>query len=168
MAYMKKNVNMVLIVIVIALALAFTVFTTVTQESYYNMTSSFDQKSKELSAVTETLNLEKSKLDETSYQLTIKKSREESLSKISEELSQEKGKLETEKSKLNADLAQKSQDLLAAQDQANDLALEVSNLKDEVDDLKRDVKKYRDRSESRESEKNQACALITGEKPSFC
>ena len=159
---------MILIGLLAAAIISMVGLSTYYQSNFFNVSRSFEEKASELDAVTEHLQLEKSKLNETTYQLTVKQSREKDLSKISEDLTIQKNVLETDKSRLQTELAQKSQALVTSQQDLNKALIDVSDLKSDKDSLEKKVKTLTDRSNNYKSQKEEACDAITGDKPSFC
>ncbi len=169
MAYMNKNVNFTLLFLLGAVLFALVGISTYYQKNFYNVTSEFEEKAAELRAVTEHLQLEKSRLNETSFQLTVKRSREQELSRISEDLSVEKNKLESEKQNLQADIAQRSRELVASQQENNKLTIQVSGLQDDVVKLKASADDYQAKMNRFRTQRDEACTKIAAaEKPTFC
>jgi len=168
MASVNKNVNFGLLLILAVTVVAFVGTSTYYQRNFYNVSSNFEEKAAELEAVSEHLQLEKSKLNETSFQLTIKKSREQELSKISEDLTKEKTDLELNKKNLQAQLAKTSQDLLSSQQDFTKAQLELSDVKTDLAQRDERIEDLESRSSKYRNQRDDACALITVDKPSFC
>jgi chromosome segregation ATPase len=107
MKVMRRDVNFGLLLIIIATLICFSAFTVHYQNTFRNLSTGYYGKLNELDNVAQQLNLEKGKLNQTSYQLQVKGKRESELSGIYADL-------RTEKEKIEADL-KSTQDLLMAE-----------------------------------------------------
>ena len=146
MAYMKRNVNFGLILLIVATLLLFAGFTVYYQITYAGLSEEYQTKINELDALTASLLAEKTKLNETSYQLKIKAEREEDLSSkyddmksIKEQLERDKALLQEELSDTKSDLAQKSAELTATK---NDLSIansKIDDLEDTIDSKNNEI-----------------------------
>jgi glycine cleavage system regulatory protein len=94
------------------------------------------------STSTQDLTLQKSRLNQTSYELKIKVDRESELSDKYTDIKDEKDLVEQENIKLSGELAEKEaqlelkqSQLSAAQSELSDARLESSNLEDDAEDL---------------------------------
>ena len=146
---MKKDVNFGLFVLIIATLICFVGFTTYYQSTFENISTNYEEKIGELEKVTGDLQLQKSRLNETSYELKIKVDRESELSDRYNEVKTEKESLEEDNARLTSELestkselSQKKAELSVAQSELgqtksdlSDALLDVSNLEDDVDDL---------------------------------
>ena len=111
MVYMKKNVNFGLFLLIIATLICFTGFSIYYQQTYQKLTDEYKNKVEKIDNLVETLNLEKTKLNQTSYQLRLKAEREEDLSSKYTTLRDEKEQLEKEVADLETQLSQKKAEL---------------------------------------------------------
>jgi len=150
MSFMKKNLNFGLFLLVIATLLCFAGFSVYYQKTYFNLTQEYKNKVENIDHLVTTLNLEKTKLNQTSYQLQLKADRETDLTSKYTTLSDEKDKLqqditnlETSLSQTKADLNQKTLELAAAksnlattQQQLADANTEIITLDSQISDLR--------------------------------
>ena len=104
MSYMKRNVNLGLLFLIVATLIAFAGFTTYYQKTFFNLSESYEDKMSKIDYLVENLELEKTRLNETSYQLNIKKEREKELSGKYETLRDVKEQLEKDKALLQDEL----------------------------------------------------------------
>ncbi|MFC1704738.1 hypothetical protein ACFLZ6_00235 [Nanoarchaeota archaeon] len=146
---MKKDVNFGLFVLIIATLICFAGFTAYYQATFENVSTGYKEKIDELSKVTTDLQTQKTRLNETSYELKIKVDRESELSEKYNEVKTDKETLEANNAKLTSELAsttselnQKKSELAVAQSELSkarsdlsDAVLDASNLEDDVDDL---------------------------------
>lgn len=156
MAYLKKNVNFGLFLLIVATLICFTAFSIYYQHNYTKLTDEYETKVSKIDDLVDTLDLEKTKLNQTSYQLRVKAEREQDLSTKYTLLRDEKEQLERDLASLESQLSQKIADLnqktaeLASttasleltQSELNDanqristLNNRISSLNDEIDSL---------------------------------
>ena len=145
MAVMKKDVNLGLLLLIVAALLMFSGFTVYYQTSFKNLSTTYQNKLKELGKVTSDLETKRSQLNETSVQLQLKKQKEEDLSKKFVDTKSERDQLETDKNKLTADLtstkatlSQTKADLAKIQSDLNAQTALVGQLNTQVLGLKAD------------------------------
>jgi chromosome segregation ATPase len=150
---MKKDVNFILLALVIGIMIILVGFTVYYQGTYESLFTQYNEKVNRLEQVTQELGLEKSKVNQTAYQLEIKSERESDLStkysslreenqgllddnaKLQKELTENKASLV----KTQADLA-KSQTLMRqAQDDLTEAQDSISTLRSQKDDLEDDL-----------------------------
>ncbi len=139
MSFMKKNVNFGLMILIVATVLLFIGFTIYYQNTYSGLSGEYQQKIDELDKLTSSLQAEKTKLSETSYELKIKEESEQDLSGKYEGIKSEKEKLEVDKTNLQQDLASTKSNLAVKEVELtttkNDLEIaneEVSSLKSKI------------------------------------
>jgi len=104
MAYMRKNVNIFLLVVVVIIVVSLAAITSYYQTTYKNLSTNYETKLNEINNLIDDLNSERTKLNETSYELTLKAEREE---KLGAQYTEVKG----EKEKLAGDLSQTEKEL---------------------------------------------------------
>jgi len=104
MAYMKRNVNLGLLFLIVATLISFAGFATYYQKTFFNLSESYEDKMSKIDNLVQTLDTEKTKLNQTSYQLDIKKEREQELRGKYESLRAVKEQLETDKALLQSEL----------------------------------------------------------------
>jgi uncharacterized protein (DUF3084 family) len=155
MAYMKKNVNFGLILLLVAVLVAFAVFTTYYQQQYRALSIDYHTKLSELESLSSFLRVEKTRLNQTSYQLQIKQEREKDLSEQYITLKDEKETLEVDKQQLTAelikatnDLAKTKSDLKKTENELSEKDAEIRQLEDDIDDLKDDKRDLCDKVEA--------------------
>jgi chromosome segregation ATPase len=143
MAIMKKDVNFGMFVLIIATLFVFAGFTSYYQSTFENLTSEYRIKLSELGLVTENLQEEKVKLNQTSLQLKIKAEREQDLSNkyddmrgIKEQLEVDKAALESDLAATKSDLATTSAELSTTKDSLVEKTAALSSALAEVDSLK--------------------------------
>ncbi|MBU0615212.1 MAG: hypothetical protein KJ601_03905 [Nanoarchaeota archaeon] len=132
MGYMKRDVNLLLLVLLAAVIIAFAFYSSYTETTFTNLSSNYESKIDELTDVSTTLQVEKMKLNQTTAQLQVKQSREQTLSEQYDVLRQENEQLETDKSQLQTELAD-TKSTLASEKQK--LAVKESELAETQDDL---------------------------------
>ena len=104
MAYMKRNVNLGLLFLIVATLIAFAGFATYYQTTFFNLSTSYEEKLGKIDTLAETLSVEKTKLNQTSYQLQVKAEREKDLSSKYDSLREVKEQLELDKALLQSEL----------------------------------------------------------------
>lgn len=153
---MKRDINFGLLLIIIATLISFSAFTVHYQKTFKNLSSNYYGKLNELDNVATQLNLEKGRLNQTSYQLQVKEKRESELSGIYSDLRTEKETLEgdlkatqealmAERDKLVksqeeltatlSELTLTKSDLQEAYEENNRLESRIDSLNDEIDGL---------------------------------
>jgi chromosome segregation ATPase len=153
MSYMKKNVNFGLFLLVVATLICFAGFSVYYQKTYFNLTEEYKAKIEKIDNLVTTLSLEKTKLNQTSYQLKLKADREEDLSSKYTTLRDDKEQLEIDIAQLESELSQKKSELnqkileLAStqtslkmtQDELSIANTHISQLNNQVSDLNDDI-----------------------------
>jgi chromosome segregation ATPase len=158
MAYLKKNVNFGLFLLIIATLICFTAFSIYYQQNYQKLTDEYETKVTKIDDLVDTLNLEKTKLNQTSYQLRVKAEREQDLSTKYTELRNEKEQLETDLASLQsqlsqtiielnqktAELASTTASLELTQSELNDANREISRLESRISSLNDEIDSLQD------------------------
>jgi len=167
MAYMKRNVNFGFFLLLIATLISLAGLSLYYQATFKDLYMDYKMKIDDLQNISSTLSTEKTKLEQTSQQLTIKEEREKELSTQYTGLRTEKEKLEDEKAKLQtqltartnelmqkkaelftaqsnlataqAELSISKTDLAAARTTISGLRSDTNNLNDEIDKLEADL-----------------------------
>jgi len=134
MKVMRRDVNFGLLLIIIATLICFSIFTVHYQNTFQNLSSNYYGKLNELNSVAQQLTSEKTKLNQTSYQLQVKAERESELSNIYTDL-------RSEKEKLQADLNQTQDALMAEKDKLTQTQDELTNTLAELTSTKSDLEK---------------------------
>jgi chromosome segregation ATPase len=149
MAFMKKDVNLGLLLLIVATLLLFSGFTVYYQTNFKNVVTEYHTKLEQLKRVTEELNTEKAKLNET-YQSRIKAEKDvKALDQQYRILSEERDQLEKDKNKLQAellttkatlaeveaDLSQTKTQLSQTQAELASKEIRIKNLKEDIDAL---------------------------------
>lgn len=111
MGYMKRNVNLGLLFLIVATLIAFAGFATYYQTTFFNLSTSYEDKVGKIDTLVETLSAEKTKLNQTSYQLQVKAEREKDLSSKYDSLRDVKEQLELDKALLQTELTNTKSDL---------------------------------------------------------
>jgi chromosome segregation ATPase len=154
MTYMKRNVNLILLFLLIIMISSLVGLTTYYQTTFKVLSSNYKTKLAELEEITTNLQLEKSKLNQTYYQLQIKTERETDLStkystlrKIKEQLETEKASLEDELATTKSELSHKKIELTNVQLQLSQIQLQLMKLEaelqtanDRITDLEEDLR----------------------------
>ncbi len=155
MAFMKKDVNVVLLVLIVASILIFSGFTVYYQTTFKDVSLEYKNKLEQLQKVTSDLSTQKQQLNET-YALRVKAEQDKkALDQSYKDLSDERNQLESDKSSLETELlttksglAEKSAQLQSTQSQLASTEAElssakskVSSLNSKVDCLKKEVAK---------------------------
>lgn len=156
MKVMRRDVNFGLLLIIIATLICFSAFTVHYQKTFKNLSNNYYGKLGELDNVVTQLSLEKTRLNQTSYQLQVKEKRESELSGIYSDLRTEKEQLEStlketqdalslesekvrqaqeELSAIRGELTSTKSDLQNAYESINDLEDDLHNCRDDMDDL---------------------------------
>ena len=139
MAYMKRNVNFGLILLIVATLLLFAGFTVYYQRTYAGLSEEYQTKINELDALTESLLAEKTKLNETSYELKIKAEREQDLSSKYEDVKSDKEQLEIDKALLQQELSSTKSDLTAKNAELTTTKNNLAIANSKIDDLEDDI-----------------------------
>jgi len=146
MAYMKKNVNVFLLAVIILIVVALAGLTSYYQYTYRGLSSSYEDKLSELNRILEELNLERGKLNQTSYALTIKTEREEALGEQFTEVKGEKEKLATDLSATEDDLERISLLLQSTQNSLQGLQYDYNVIQEQNADLQQSVDYYKEKA----------------------
>jgi len=107
MAFMKKDLNFGLFILIIATLICFLVFTTYFQDRFDKLSGNYNEKIDEMEKLATKLNLEKARLNETSFELVKTVQKAEDLSGKYGGLKDEKEMLDAEIAKLTVELNQK-------------------------------------------------------------
>ena len=146
MAFMKKDVNVVLLLLIVASILVFSGFTVYYQTTFKDVSLEYKNKLEQLQKVTSDLSTQKQQLNET-YALRVKAEQDKkALDQSYKDLSDERNQLEDDKSKLEVDLlatkndlAEKSVQLTSAQNQLASTQAELGSVKAQRDNYKADL-----------------------------
>ncbi len=141
--YMKKNVNIFLLIIIVVIVVALAGLTSYYQQTYKGLSTSYEDKLSELNRILEELNLERGKLNETSYELTLKTEREEALGEQFTEVKTEKEKLSTDLSATEDDLERTALQLQSTASALQSLTYDFNILKEQNADLAQSVEYYK-------------------------
>jgi chromosome segregation ATPase len=141
MKVMRRDVNFGLLLIIVATLICFSIFTVHYQNTFKNLSTNYYGKLNELDNVAQQLNMEKGKLNQTSYQLQVKEKRENELSDIYSELRTEKEKVEADLQETQNALAAEKEKVIQTQDELtstlNELTLTKSDLQEANDKIAR-------------------------------
>ena len=151
MAFMKKDVNVVLLFLIVASILVFSGFTVYYQTTFKDVSLEYKNKLEQLQKVTSDLSTQKQQLNET-YALRVKAEQDKkALDQSYKDLSDERNQLEYDKSKLEVnllatknDLAEKGVQLISTQNQLASTEAELGSVKAQRDTYKNDLKKVCD------------------------
>lgn len=158
--FMKKNVNMGLLFLLIATLVCFAAFAIYYQQTYLGLINEYENKTGEAKSLLDTLQYEKLRLNQTSYQLSVKSEREKGLSTEYETVRTAKEKLELEKATLQSNLEVTKSDL--AQKEA-ELTLTKNSLEAEkarVAEKETEISSLNSRVSQLTAEKNALCAKV--------
>ncbi len=145
MAFMKKDVNVVLLFLIVASILIFSGFTVYYQTTFKEVSLEYKNKLEQLQKVTSDLSSQKKQLNET-YSLRVKaeqdkKALDQSYKDLSDERNQlesDKDNLETELLTAKGDLAEKSVQLQSKQNELANTQAELGSVKVQRDSYKKD------------------------------
>ena len=96
MAYMRKNVNMLLAVLVLIVLLSLVILTAFYQQTYRNVTESYEATADELSKISQNFTSKLRELNRTTTELMVKSTDKEQLDRLYLQLEAGKNKLEVE------------------------------------------------------------------------
>ena len=140
MAYMKRNVNFGFFLLLIATLLSLAGLSIYYQTTFKDLYTDYKLKLDDLTNISSTLSSERTKLNQTSYQLMVKEEREKELSTQYTGLRTEKEKIEAEKASLQkqlttkkAELRQRKAELFTAQNNLAQAQAELSTSKTELE-----------------------------------
>ena len=160
MAYMKKNVNFGFFFLLIATLISLAGLSIYYQTTFKDLYMDYKVKLDDLKNISSTLSTERTKLEQTSYELNIKEEREKELSTQyiglkteKEELQDQKAKLQTQLTAKTSELKQKISELFTAQNNLATAQAElsisktelgtaittISRLRNDIDDLEEEV-----------------------------
>lgn len=153
MAYMRRNVNLLLMVLVLVVLFSLVILTTFYQKNYRNLTESYEVTSQELNKVSQNFSSKLAELQSTTSELKIKATDKEKLDQLYTQLTAEKNKLETELKATQESLAAKTVvleqterelsnakfTLIKQEEEIADLDSAVKNQKNKIDDLRAEV-----------------------------
>ncbi|HHI04215.1 MAG TPA: hypothetical protein ENL45_01575 [Candidatus Woesearchaeota archaeon] len=161
MAYMKRNVNFGFFLLLIATLLSLAGLSIYYQTTFKDLYTDYKLKLDDLTNISSTLSSERTRLNQTSYQLMIKEEREKELSTQYAGLRTEKEKIEAEKSSLQkqlttkkAELRQKKAELFTAQNNLAKAQQELSTTKTELDAAMTTISGLRSEIDSLETERD--------------
>jgi chromosome segregation ATPase len=135
MSAIRKDVNVGLLLLIVAALLMFSGFTVYYQSTFKNVSQSFDIKLKELDTVSGELASKRNELNDTSIQLSLRKQKEEDLSKKFTDVRDERDSLESIKAKLELDLASTQGELSSKTNQLSQVQSDLDDKKEQILDL---------------------------------
>lgn len=146
MAFMKKDINVVLLALIAASILIFSGFTVYYQTTFKDVSLEYKNKLEQLQKVTSDLSTQKQQLNET-YALRVKAEQDKkALDQSYKDLSDERNRLESDKASLETelittkgDLAEKSAQLQSTQNQLASTQAELGSVKARKDTLEKDL-----------------------------
>jgi len=140
MAYMKRNVNFGFFLLLIATLLSLAGLSIYYQTTFKDLYTDYKLKLDDLTNISSTLSSERTRLNQTSYQLMIKEEREKELSTQytglkteKEQIAAEKASLQKQLTKKTAELKQKISELFTAQNNLATAQAELSTTKTSLD-----------------------------------
>ncbi len=153
MAYMRRNVNLLLMVLVLVVLFSLVLLTTFYQKNYRNLTETYEATSEELSKVSQNFTSKLDELQSTTSELKMKATDKAKLDELYTQLTAENNKLETELKATQDNLAEKvvmlertERELSSAkvtvikqEDEIADLDMAVRNQKQKIDELRAEV-----------------------------
>jgi len=153
MGYMKSKTSLTLLLLIALTLVAFTGFATYYQATFYNLSKDYEEKVGKIDELAETLDVEKTKLNQTSYQLEIKAEREKDLSAkydtlrgVNDQLQKDKTLLQSELSTTKSSLAEAEVNLAAkeaalaeAEQTIATKESQIDNLEEEIDELNAEI-----------------------------
>jgi len=161
MAYMKRNVNFGFFLLLVAALISLAGLSLYYQATFKDLYMDYKIRIEDLKNISSTLGTERTKLEQTSQQLTIKEEREKELSTQYTGLRTEKEKLEDEKAKLQTqltaktnELKQKKAELFTAQSNLATVQKELSTSKTDLASAKTTISGLRVDVSTLETEKN--------------
>ncbi|HLC98816.1 MAG TPA: hypothetical protein VJC00_02310 [Candidatus Nanoarchaeia archaeon] len=145
MAYIKKNVNLFLLFVIVLIVVALAGLTSYYHSTYQNLSTSYDVKLSEITNLLDDLNEQRSRLNQTTYELNIKEERESELSGQYLDIREDYDKVRDDLDKTKSDLKD-TQDSLAAtelslissQNQISALTATVGELQSQINSLEDD------------------------------
>ncbi len=140
MAYMRRNVNLLLMVLVLVVLLSLVLLTTFYQKNYRNLTETYEATSEELNKVSQNFTSKLDELQRTTGELKIKATDKEKLDQLYTQLTAEKDKLETELKATQESLASKTLMLEATEKELSDAKFTVIKQAEEIASLDSAVK----------------------------
>ena len=151
MAYMKRNVNLLLMILLLVVLLSMVILTTFYQSTYRNLTISYDEKTSALTELSQNFSSKLTELNRTTTQLQISSGDKQQLDSLYQQLETDRNKLTVDLSSTKTRLSdtQNSLDtteaeLLDAKDQIFDQGEEIVLLNDQVSRQKKIIRDYRD------------------------
>ncbi len=153
MAYMRRNVNLLLMLLVLVVLFSLVLLTTFYQKNYRNLTETYEVTSKELSKVSQNFTSKLDELQRTTSELKIKSTDKEKLDGLYTQLTSEKNKLETELKATQDSLAAKAVmleqteselsrakvTLIKQAEEMAELELGIRNRKQKIDELNAEI-----------------------------
>ncbi len=108
MAYMRRNVNLLLMVLVLVVLFSLVLLTTFYQKNYRNLTETYAATSDELNKVSRNFTSKLGELQSTTSELKMKSTDKEKLDQLYTQLTAENNKLEAELKATQENLASKT------------------------------------------------------------
>jgi chromosome segregation ATPase len=150
MAYLKKNVNMLLLLLIVAVLGSLIGLTAYYQSSYSNISVSYGETIEQVNLLTKNLTLNRMALNNTLSELKIKSEDKSRLDRLYGELSSENEQLTQdlsnalqELSRTKADLATAQRNLFLAQEEITRKTNAIENYKKKVDELEEEISDLR-------------------------
>lgn len=160
MAFMKKDINFVLLALILAVVIILIGFTVYSQTVFKGLSEKYEEKVENLEDVTEELGLQKTKLNQTSYELEVKAQKEEDLSTRYSEVRTEKEQLEDYKAQLERQLSEKSAALIEAQAESEQKARLLVQSQADLADARDTIATLRAQKDNLQSDYNTCSAQL--------
>ncbi|MFH2027582.1 MAG: hypothetical protein ABIJ08_00450 [Nanoarchaeota archaeon] len=129
---MKKDLNFILLALILGIVIALVGFTVFYQNMFEGLSNDYTEKVSKLEKVTEELGVQKTKLNQTSFELEIKEQKETDLSTRYSDLRDENVKLEDDIATLGKELTEKKAELIESQAELTKKALLLSQAQDDL------------------------------------
>ena len=154
MAFMKKDVNVVLLLLIVASILVFSGFTVYYQTTFKDVSLEYKNKLEQLQKVTSDLSTQKQQLNET-YSLRVKAEQDKkALDQSYKDLSDERNQLEDDKSKLEVDL-------LATKNELGEKSVQLQSKQNELANTQAELGSVKAQRDSYKSRLDTVCAAYT-------
>lgn len=160
MAYMKRNVNLGLLFLMVATLISFAGFATYYQATFFNLSTSYEDKISKIDQLAENLDLEKTKLNQTSYQLSVKAEREKDLSSKYDALRNVKEQLEKDKTLLQSELTTTKSELSSSKAELSSTKSSLTAAESLIAEKDSVIASKNSQISSLNSEKNALCAQV--------
>lgn len=160
MAYMKRNVNLGLLFLMVAILISFAGFAAYYQTTFFNLSESYEDKTSKIDSLVENLNLEKTRLNQTSYQLSVKAEREKDLSGKYDALREVKEQLESDKALLQSELTTTKSKLSSSKAELESTKSSLTAAESLITEKDAEIASKNSQISSLNSEKNALCSQV--------